>query len=128
MIRSDLIILGAGGHGRGGGETVLAEGSKRLAGFLDARLPAGTAVLPGLNVLGGDEILEALDTVHASAPLAKQVRRRAAGRSEESLKRTYMRVQRSRHRLLRGVAMKKVRGALSSLHETLPLLRQVGWQ
>lgn len=81
-----------------------------------------------LGVRRSRKVLELLGTLQDPAPLSKQLRRRAAGQSADSVRRTYLRIQKARHRLLRSVALKQVRDELSSIHETLPLLEQEGWQ
>lgn len=50
-IAGELVVIGAGGHGKVVADILLAAGYE-VAGFLDDRLPVGLAVLGKLSVLG----------------------------------------------------------------------------
>lgn len=52
----DIVLVGAGGHGRVVLSTLLALGSFRIVGFVDSHLKPGTSV-NGIKVLGNDEVL-----------------------------------------------------------------------
>lgn len=52
-----VVVLGAGGHGRVVGDAVMSRPDMELGGFLDARVPPGQEPLPGIPVLGRDDLL-----------------------------------------------------------------------
>ena len=62
MIKSKLLIMGAGGHGQSVAEAAELAGQFEVVGFVDDGLTAGTAVL-GYPVLGGSADLSAYVSV-----------------------------------------------------------------
>ncbi len=57
-VNDEIIVVGAGGHGRVVLDALLASGA-RVYGLLDLELAAGSEVM-GVVVLGGDEVLDSL--------------------------------------------------------------------
>lgn len=61
MVKTKLLIIGAGGHGQSVAEAAELTGQFEVVGFADDALAAGTVVL-GYNVLGGAANLSAYDS------------------------------------------------------------------
>jgi sugar O-acyltransferase (sialic acid O-acetyltransferase NeuD family) len=59
MTKSDLVLIGGGGHARACLDVIRAEGRFRVVGFVDKPALVGTTVL-GVPVIGTDEDLPAL--------------------------------------------------------------------
>ena len=51
----DIVVVGAGGHAKVAAEAVIAGGKYRIAGFIDPEKKGD--VLPGIPVIGGDDML-----------------------------------------------------------------------
>ena len=74
---ADLIVIGAGGHGRDVLDAALA-GGRRVLGFVDEDAALGGTVVGGLPVLGGlDSMLEKRDRVEVVVAIGRpQVKQR----------------------------------------------------